>query len=113
MTDGLVIHNAILDKFTFDQWGNKREGFGVTILDNMTVNIKKSFKDTGAFDSYGEAYQGWEGEAYIIFAVVDKENNIRYFKKSGTVDSYLGVSWDGKFAEVQPTPKTVVEYEYK
>ena len=118
MTDGLVIHNAIIDKMTFENWYYKGEGFTTSVGQagqdwyGLTVKVESISKDSGSFDSYGEAYRGWTGEAYIIFKVLD-QGQPRFFKKSGTVDSYLGISWDGKFAEVKITTKQVTVYEYE
>lgn len=122
MTDGLVIHNAIIDKMSFEQWYNSGRLSGrlnmgknnayVSIGDKTAlVEVVESDAEDGS-DSYGEPYQGWTGEASLVFKVLDN-GQPRFFKKLGTVDSYSGISWDGRFAEVFPTEKTTTIYEYK
>lgn len=58
-------------------------------------------------NSYGELPQGTTFEAYKIYKL-----GSRYFKKTGSGDSYGEVTWDGPFAEVKAVPQSVVTYEY-
>lgn len=67
------------------------------------------FFDPMPDDYYGEFSQGHEGDLYIIF----EHKGTRYFKKSGTGDSYGSHSWDGPVVEVFPKEVQRIVYVYE
>lgn len=100
----IEVEDRILDHGGWDRFTYQNDGF----VDHFTgVTLVKIFKGNNLYDSYGEYPMGYEGEAYLVF-----EYDNRFYKKLGTVDSYGEIVWDGKFREVQPTQKVVVEYEW-
>lgn len=60
-------------------------------------------------DGWYESHpQGHEGLCYLIFEVGG-----RFYRKTGTTDSYGRRSWDGKFREVTKGEVIVTKYEWK
>ena len=114
--DGLAVYNAIQDKGGWDWWANpNRRGveIGGYAVDVVQVKDDDSNGREGVWQTWDEAPQGWTGEAYIIFKVTEDDFNYSYFKKFGTISSYLAVTWDGKFIPVTPKVKQVTEYVYE
>lgn len=59
--------------------------------------------------SYGEFYQGYSGEGFVIF----KLEGVHY-KKEFTVDSYDGAHFEpGNLAVVTPQERTITTYVYE
>ena len=89
--------------------------------DRVENQIQAGQKDFGDFkvidwffdpmpdDYYGEFSQGHEGRLYIVF---EYKGN-RFFKKSGTGDSYGNHSWDGPVVEVFPKEVQRIVYVYE
>lgn len=111
--DGLDVYNTIHDAGSWDWWSAgtlRKKGAGdydisvVEVYDESEVNRNDFY--------YGEAPQGWTGEAYIIFKVVTVDGTA-FFKKLGTISSYMAVSWDGKFLPVVPRETKVVKYVFE
>lgn len=80
---------------------------------NSAVEVVETNLDEGDPDGYegwGESahQQGHEGECFIVL-----KYNDRYFRKTGSTDSYATRSWNGKFREVTRGEVEVVKYEWK
>lgn len=70
-----------------------------------TVRIVERELDEG--DEWGEHPQGHEGVCFIVF-----EYKGRFFRKTGTTDSYANRNWGGKFREVKKGEVKVVTYDW-
>lgn len=81
---------------SFSLWVN---GFEVKRLDAVKP-------DDSLMDLYGEYPQGYEGSMWMTFQIGN-----RFFRKSGTVDSYGNETWNGRFQEVYGKTKTVTVFE--
>ena len=92
-------------------WNYFDEGDTFTIEGQKAevVKVRKSWNDGEEEDDVDYAYarQGLTFDAFIVVKVGDL-----FFKKSGTGDSYGGVSWDGDFGQVQMKSKQVTVYEF-
>lgn len=111
--DGLDVHNSILDEYKFDDL-TRITGHEFCTKDyKYDVTVVAIHDDSDSIDMsyYGEAPQGWTGVCWIVLRVIDSKGAAAYYKKLGTVDSYFGRSWDGKFVEVKPVAKEVIVYE--
>lgn len=73
------------------------------------VRIVEKHLDEGRDDDYWDSphEQGHEGVCFIVFEYRD-----RYFRKTGTTDSYANRNWNGKFREVKKGEVQVVSYEW-
>lgn len=58
-------------------------------------------------DSYGEYSQGSKEEVYLVLEVEGK-----FYRKTGTANSYGEILWDGIFREVEKKEKQEVTYEW-
>lgn len=79
---------------------------------NSTVKVAEVHLDEGEPDGYGgwgeSAHaQGHEGTCFVVL-----EYQGRFFRMTGTTDSYANRSWDGKFREVKRGEVQVVKYEW-
>lgn len=77
-----------------------------------TIRIVERDLDEGDPDGYGgwgesAHQQGHEGVCFVVF-----EYKNRFFRKSGTTDSYARRNWGGKFREVKKGEVAVVKYEW-
>jgi len=102
------IRNAII---AHKAMGNYREGerFNSSVGYIKVVNVNDEERP-GAGESYygSEGPQGWTGKASITFLVEDQN---RYYRQYGTLDSYYAASWDGMFKEVSKKTREVTFYE--
>jgi hypothetical protein len=115
MIDGLDVYNSLQDAGSWEWWTYRlHKKAAPDVVGNYVVSVVKVHEQEINSSWYGgEAPQGWQGEAYIIFKVTEDNFNFFYFKKFGTISSYLATTWDGKFLPVRQTEKKVIEYVYE
>jgi|SRR6476646_716617 len=106
-TDTNDIRNAILAFQRFNQFHEgQRFNSSVGYIKVVDVNDEERPGSTG-YNEY-EGPQGWTGKASITFFVEDQS---RYYRQYGTLDSYYAASWDGMFKEVSKKTREVTFYE--
>lgn len=124
MRTDLEFHNEIVDQRKFPAWASVGMKDVINVYDKtfnytvevMDVKIPQYEYDYDSYGGYEIPPRGWTAEARIIFKVSykDGEGDAEYFfKKEGSVDSYNGVTWDGKWLRVFPRRKEVVTYEFE
>lgn len=103
----IEVEDLILSAGTWEAWADGY--YGST---NGQVTVVERHLDEG--DETHERYydspheQGHEGTCFIVFEV-----NGRYYRKTGTTDSYANRNWNGKFREVTKGEVQVIKYEWK
>ena len=110
--DGLGLHNELYQhSYGWEYWTDRLDqeirikNFGPV----KVVDVELQDREAKRMGYEGE--QGWEGEIYIVFQVKDPATGgTRYFRKSGTCNSYFNNTWDGTFKEVKM--KEEVKYVY-
>lgn len=120
MRTDLEFHNEIID---IKPWSSWTEGDVETVRYDWTsyrvelvkLNTSRFQPYYDSYDTVDRPYEGWTGEAYMIFKINGEDDGPAelFFKKSGTVDSYYGVHWDGKWTRVTPKKVEVVTYEFE
>jgi hypothetical protein len=89
-------------------WENVAEGgyYSPGLPEGMTI-IQRDL-DEGREDYYDSPHsQGHEG---VCFVVIEHEG--RFFRKTGTTDSYARRNWGGPLREVKKGEVQVVKYEW-
>lgn len=86
------------------------EGWGYRYNNHPDIKVVESELDEGGEESWDGAHhdQGHEGVCFLVFEV-----DGRYWRKTGTTDSYASRTWDGKFREVSKGEVIVTRYEWK
>jgi hypothetical protein len=120
--DGLGIMNALHERATERRFGGAdRYGDSGTwqfwakgkseVLSDFTVDVVERQSDS---DNSGyEHNQGWNGKCFMVFKVTPKDGTEAvFYRKDGSVDSYDGEHWDGKFYPVSPRVENVVVYSW-
>jgi hypothetical protein len=104
------VEDLILSWGDWDAWGNNT-GYGLGSRPSH-VKLVEWYLDEG--DETHERYydspheQGHEGTCFVVFEV-----DGRYWRKTGTTDSYANRNWNGKFREVQKGEVIITKYEWK
>jgi hypothetical protein len=97
-----VVENEIL-KFGWEHFvyaNEAAEGF---------IKVIERELDEVPGDGWYESHpQGHEGNIYLVFEV-----NGKFWRKTGTTDSYGEREWDGTFREVTKGEVVVTKYEWK
>lgn len=123
--DGLGIYNAIHEEASrhtensrYDRspgpmgyWAAKGRK---AVLADFTVEVVEydTQSDTSRYEEHGI---GWTGKCFIIFKITPKlsDQDSIFYKLEGTVDSYDGEHWDGKFYPVSPKIENVTVYRWE
>lgn len=96
----------------FGSWEAWASGYVSSSSSRGRASVVERFLDEG--DETHERYydspheQGHEGTCFIVFEV-----DGRYYRKTGTTDSYASRNWNGKFREVTKGEILVTKYEWK
>jgi hypothetical protein len=104
----IEVEDLILSYGSWDAWGESymRSGWA------DRIRVAERFLDEG--DETHERYydspheQGHEGTCFIVFEVDGK-----FYRKTGTTDSYANRNWNGKFREVTKGEVTVIRFQWK
>lgn len=121
--DGLGVYNA-LHEYALQKKGNSRYDrqpgpmvFWAT--KNKTADLPDFKVEVVQYhtDSDLNGYEhgiGWTGGCYLVFKVTPKNGAPdQFYKLEGTVDSYDGEHWDGKFLPVTPRVENVTVYRWE
>lgn len=106
----IQVEDLILGWGDWESWAND-SAYGLRTRPSE-VTIVEVHLDEGDetleryYDSAHE--QGHEGTCFIVFEVDGK-----YYRKSGTTDSYANRNWNGKFREVKKGEILVTKYEWR